>query len=364
MSSYIFTGTVKCRFCAACIDGECTASRDGGCMVHPETGEVLGYAETLHQDFSGRAYDVCEETARYWGYFCEDDCEYHEDAIYNYSDHCHYSPDYALNSGYMAQCQECGDWYDADEVRGGCCDCCRQNHRSIQSYHAAHYRGWEKVGDYDDTKTIGFELETDGDYYDPESAAAEIMDTFGYTMTAEEDCSLSQGVEFISQPHTLEAMRNFDFDSLVNICADWSADPEPYTCGFHVHFDRSWFGDSDEEQRFTIARVILAYRNNWDNLVFLSRRQSDGQIDNYSRYPAGGSDVDEIISNNCGSRYYAVNLQNSNTVEFRLGAGVLDAEFLRQWIELHVQIVEACRRGDQIYIFEDCIYTEARGAAA
>lgn len=357
MSTYIFSNE-RCRECTARRDGICYADVDGGYMVHPETGEIMGRAEVLHQDHMGRVWDVCESIASYWGYYCEDDCEYHEDAIFNQSDGYRYSPDYAER--FLEQCRECGDWYDPEDLTHGYCESCRDYRRGmIGDYHSGRRRGWDPVGDYDDPKKIGLEIETDGDDYEPERAAAELYDEFGDVLVFEEDCSLYNGLEIVTQPHTLDAMRNFDFDVLVATCLSNYADEAPGSAGYHMHFSRAWFGSTKDEQDETIARVICAYRNNWEALLHLSGRQEWSQVDNYAAMPAGGDDVDEILYCNGRSRYYAVNITNRATVEFRLGAGVLDASFLRDWIELHVQIIEAARRGDKIIIEDDCIYRPA-----
>lgn len=349
--------------CTACAGAECHAVESDGYMINPNTGEYIGRAVTLVHDWSGRETVICRDAARVNGALCANDNKYHTSYIYNSTDGEYYSESYANScESDMHQCEHCGEWFDDwaleyDYCEGWLCsDCYSEHSNPIQSYHHNHGRFF-KIGDAADNKTIGFELETDG-YSDIYGAAREISDEYGDAVVLEEDCSLDEGFEIISQPHTVDALQDFDFEGLTDSIITYGADEAPTTAGLHLHFAREWFGAYDDYERDeTIARVIVNYRNNWEMLVALSLRESDYQIEDYAAFPRGGDTVEDVLYYNGRSRYYAVNLQNSRTIEFRLGAGVANARYIRKWINLHIEMIEAARAGFNFTVNSDYTIT-------
>ena len=97
------------------------------------------------------------------------------------------------------------------------------------------------------------------------------------------------------------------------------------TCGLHVHVSRKAFGDTEMQQDKCIARVLYLFENHWTELLKFSHR-TQYQLNQlaarygYREYP------EEVLENaktgNYG-RYTCVNLNNSETIEFRIFRGTL-----------------------------------------
>lgn len=98
------------------------------------------------------------------------------------------------------------------------------------------------------------------------------------------------------------------------------------TCGLHIHCSRSAFGKTYEEQERVIGRVVFFVEKHWNELVKFSRRSSD----NLNRWAAKYATISDTTNETYKKakdkrmgRYVAVNLENYNTVEFRLFRGTL-----------------------------------------
>ncbi len=365
-----------CRGCAMHTGNcECSAIVSDDYMTNCDTGEVIDDMRLVY-DWADGPVPMCDHCAWVVSERCEDDDEYHSDYVYTEDGGNYYSRSYAEN--YLHQCEDCGNWFeDSDNLRytggGYYCRDCRCYHSVICSYHDHHGNYYPVGGDWCDD-LIGFELESD--YYDgAETDCAEELNSLfnrGRDVLAfEEDCSLSKGFETISHPHTLDALRDFDFDTLCDTMTSYGACYNPSTAGLHLHFSRSWFGEDSDSQCATAGRLMRAYADNWDTLVLLSNRGDSYSINSYAQPPTIYDECsdEDLYEENCGGwgdRYRAVNVQNSNTIEFRLGAGCLDADYIRAWIELHVAMIEAARLGQAFRVNDDytiTILSEGRQAA-
>ena len=93
-------------------------------------------------------------------------------------------------------------------------------------------------------------------------------------------------------------------------------------------------------------------------LVALSGRDDYDSINEYAFKPYCSPDDDDSDALYAlDSRYCAVNNDNSKTVEFRLGAGILSADYISRWIFLHVEMINAARRGDAFKVNSDYTIT-------
>lgn len=309
----------------------------------------------------GDAVIMCGRAARYLGARCADGDEYayYNDYVFNGSRGDYYTRAYAYDHE-LQECPDCGDWYedcDWNEPRGMCNECAGA-YSIIGDWHD-HKGDFVPVGDSRDDCRIGTELEVDGGDDENDEMAYDIDSAFPNHFVFENDCSLDTGFEIISQPHTLDAFKALDWERLCDmLIRNHYISHDAGTCGLHVHFSAAWFGETLDEQRETLARVLRWYEDNFDTMVKLSRRGDNyhGYAERNSRahYWSGtdysyGVDIDDAVElvehSVCGSRYVAVNCCNFyryGTVEFRLARGTLRAATLRAWIDLHVGIIRAC----------------------
>lgn len=109
------------------------------------------------------------------------------------------------------------------------------------------------------------------------------------------------------------------------------------TCGLHVHVNRSAFGYTETQQETCIARILYIVEKFWDELLKFSRR-TQGQLDQWAaRY--GYKDrpmeiLDHAKKGGGRGRYASVNLQNSDTIEFRIFRGTLKYNTLIATLQL------------------------------
>lgn len=356
------TGANKCS--ALCADGY---------MLNCDTGEIIDTAIPVF-DYNDGAVPMCERCAWYVAEECENDGEYHADYIQTEDTSRYYSREYAENNLY--QCEDCGAWFEYDDYitytdGGAYCRECRGAHSLIQPYHN-HHGEYSPIGGTWSDDLIGLEVESDGYGCGDECDCAQALDgIFDGAVVFEEDCSLYSGFETITQPHTLEAMRDFDFDALTTTMLDCGASENPSSAGFHMHFSRSWFGDTPQEIRETVGRLMRSYSDNWRALVDLSCRGDVASIEQYAqplRIACDDETPEDTYWNNCGvwyNRYNAINCENSKTIEFRLGAAYLNPRYMRKWIELHVQMIEAARAGVAFTVnYDYTISLQEAGTAA
>ena len=176
-----------------------------------------------------------------------------------------------------------------------------------------------------ETMYLGIELEYD-DGENGYEAASTIHENNEGLVYCKSDCSLDNGIELVTQPiRASYAVVGFDWDALladVHECEYRSRE----TCGFHVHINRSYFGDKDSIKReASEARLIYLYDKFYDLFCRLGHRELDRAERWASRsdirlQPDMEDDIDMIKrqKSNVKTRYRAVNQCSDNTVEIRL----------------------------------------------
>ena len=353
----------RCNGCAMHTDSTaCAALVSGWEMLDSMTGEYIGEAVRVFDEY-GDAATMCRRCAWAVAELCRDDNEYHSDYVTahgrGYTDY--FSSEYAAENLY--RCDDCGDYVtpDAATFEDGYiyCPTCAREHSAICSYHA-HKGAYSPIGFDQFDRYIGFELECDGfsDYSYMNESARRISKIFGDAVVMENDCSLDTGYEIISQPHSAEALDNLDIGGICDTLTDYGADYAPSTAGLHLHFSRTWLGLTEDRRRRTIVNLTRAYVANWDMLVLLSQRESDYSIEEYACMPyIRPSYDDNDVYYSLDSRYCAINNEPRHTIEFRLGAGVLSESYIRNWIDLHVSMIDACLHDQTFTVNRDYTIT-------
>ena len=153
------------------------------------------------------------------------------------------------------------------------------------------------------------------------------------------DGSLEDGFELVTHPMTLDYHCNSMswqdvFDEAVSLgYLSHKAD----TCGLHVHVNRTAFGETEYQQEVAIARVLYIMEKFWDELLKFSRR-TQRQLDKWAArygYKEHPMDILDQAKEGYGKgRYYAVNLQNRHTIEFRIFRGTLKYNTLIATLQL------------------------------
>ena len=294
--------------------------------VYPADDEVAidGGEFFVCQTCAERYYIQCDDCGRY---FSSNNIIKVEDDRY-----CQGCLDSQIDRGNIDTCGNCGDYFYTENMHWSdyddCYYCynCRDDDDLIRSYHDN-----PSLVMFPDTNEphFGIELEVDnGDSpNDLATALRDILTNHAYFM---HDGSLDNGVEIITQPHTLDEFYKLPWDKVLDTCKDRNfRSHDAKTCGLHMHVSRSLFKD-----QASIYRIIYFYEHYIDDILKMSRR-THGQMEQWANtYNWGNKTFAELLSEsnilqdyNYGDhsdRYHAVNLTNSNTIEFRLMRGTLN----------------------------------------
>ena len=210
---------------------------------------------------------------------------------------------------------------------------------------------------------LGLELEVDGFDYGPgiDHAREYLTDNYashGYCKHTS-DGSLNHGFEIVTAPMTLSAHRAVNWKPLLdNIASHGGKSHDTRTCGIHVHVSRSALGADAEAKTLCIAKLLelverfqaecscLARRNiatcQWCSPTGYGHSLTDGS--RAMRRKATRIQNEQGFGVHNGERYHAINLQNTNTIEFRIFKGSLEADTVYATLAFVDGIVRYCKQ--------------------
>ena len=351
--------------------------------------------ELLHNDYIHWAYNdegcdvaLCESCYDNETFYC-DDCErtIYSDDYYN-DRNCHTICSECYND-HWHECSNCGENVPDDECEltddyEYICNQCREELENEEeeeasqmlSYHNSgrdtELRSYDKILHVTENdnfnKTMGYELETEQGNSD--TSRAHYCKTLDAKMNEEkrhihfeEDSSLQRGVEIISEPMTLEywnAEKEGKWSEMLETCNSMGYQSHNGgRCGLHVHFNKNWFGKTEQERNEKLETLFLFFENYKDEIISFSRRDYFGFCEFLSRK---GNNVD-ILQNlhdtklqdkitkstqfiNARKTYTghhdAINVDTSTgkTYEIRILRGTLKKETFIASIEFIVNLLE------------------------
>ena len=240
---------------------------------------------------------------------------------------------------YYTSCDRCGALIRLEEARyapddededyplcGSCytrTECCH----AIQDYYYKPAPNFFGAG----PRFFGVELEIDeaGECNDNACELLRIANEGGQRhLYCKHDGSLNEGFELVSHPMSLAYhQEKMPWAKVLRRAAGQGyTSHQAGTCGLHVHVSRSAFGRTEAEQDGAIARVLYFFEKNWEELLKFSRR-TQRQLDRWAArygYKEQPREILEHAKKGChAGRYTCVNLQNSDTIEFRIFRGTL-----------------------------------------
>lgn len=141
------------------------------------------------------------------------------------------------------------------------------------------------------------------------------------------DGSLSDGMEIVSHPMTLEYHSSqMPWREIMEKAVQMGyRSHKTTTCGLHIHVNRTAFGDTRDEQEERISRVLFFVERFWQELLKFSRR-TEGQLARWAARYGIKDNPQATLENakkNYSGRYTCVNLTNYHTIEFRIFRGTL-----------------------------------------
>lgn len=275
-------------------------------------------------------------------------------------------------------CGQCGELFPIDEMTlyDGyyyCKDCYDECFTLIKGYHDHDYNP-TFFGDNHDNSVPYFGVELEVDYgveECKEECANKIQCHLGENFVYfEEDGSLSRGFEIITQPATLEYHTSIMklYEKAFNSAKNYNfKSHDTDTCGLHVHFNRSFFTENatEEQADLYLTRLLYLFEKFWNEMVIFSRRKIS-EIEDYAcRYDESPKDTVKGFKRSkfYKNRYHAVNLTNTNTIEFRIFKGTLNPETFLATLQLCQKLVCVSKYAQSVeelqnLKFEDLLWTD------
>lgn len=228
---------------------------------------------------------------------------------------------------------------DPGEEEPLCYSChTRSSHgKGIQDYYYKPEPVFHGAG----TRYFGVELEIDhgGECHSHAGQLLELANRSGPLAYCKHDGSLDDGFEIVTHPMTLDYhMEHMPWASVLARALELGYQSHmARTCGLHVHVNRTAFGDTEEEQDSCIARILYFFERHWEELLKFSRR-TESQLKRWAARYGYKEQPMEILNHAKrgydGGRYSSVNLQNRDTIEFRIFRGSLKLNTLIAMLQL------------------------------
>lgn len=312
------------------------------------------------EDNIGEGWEICEDCCRAVLYYEND-----ENIVVCSS---------CYDDGY-SRCDDCGCITPSSELiegdNGYYCSCCIDEHpieENCTDFHDYYYTpstlyfrdyvdGEEVfVPDYNLSEYkafMGVELEIDGGRSRAE-CVNDLMDAYGgdALFYCKYDGSLGdRGIEIVTHPCTLQYhLHAYPWQRITEIAKECGfRSHDTTTCGMHVHVSRNALGDNSSERDLTVAKMMLLMDKFWKKLVVFSRRDLD-HLQQWAKKPNANitrgdtdrraiSKAKKACEGGHMQRYHALNITNTETVEFRLFRGTLNPDTIKANLQLVANIV-------------------------
>lgn len=239
-------------------------------------------------------------------------------------------------------CEDCGSVYYNEDImfwdEHACvyyCESCYQNNSLIKGYHDHKYEEKIFFGNPDNGRYWGTEIEIEvqgADRADLEEIAQALEQEELYF---EEDGSLDDGFEIITQPMSLEySLTSFNWINLGDVLVEHCVNPSR-NCGMHVHVSRTGIDMT------TINKIIVLVENNYNNLMPIIGRDYNQYSESFFKESKKYSlkDAEEV---NKRSRYNWLNNTNKATIEFRFFSSTTDGKLIKDRLVFLNDLIEFC----------------------
>lgn len=321
--------------CSSCYEENYYTCIDCGAIVETDESYYIESSDKIVcRHCVDENYYLCDECGNY---FPIDEVHYDDDICV--CDDC-YNGEY-FTCSYCDEIVHCDNIYYDNDGDPCCQYCYNERGGSLNSYSYKPNPIFHDVKDYqivkdeeeeENTLYMGIELEVDkGDNLN--DSVKMVQDKLDWCY-CKSDGSLNNGFEIVSHPLTLDFItcrKNSFKEIFENLLNNGWRSHDTSTCGLHCHVNRTFFGETHIEQDLNIAKVILIVNLLWTDMINFSRRKVDEverwcKRNNYISKDTTPNKTEEEVICDCKkqpNRYYAVNLENRNTIEFRLFKGTL-----------------------------------------
>lgn len=232
-------------------------------------------------------------------------------------------------------------------------------------YHSSHSTAMNQPteGLKDGAYRIGVELEVEAKSASLRRVINEVKSNW---FMQETDGSLSdeRGIEFVTIPLLPKDAKSVKtWEPLVEYLKDKATSWRSSRCGLHVHIGREAFGKDENERQGTLGKLLFFYYENikpldWNTKIFGRSTTYSERTFNCKESQAIktlGLDlmkdkkirakVDKGLKDAANvTRYFDINVQNANTVEFRKGKGSICADRISAIVTYCDLMVRYCKK--------------------
>lgn len=248
---------------------------------------------------------------------------------------------------HYTMCSRCGQllhnndaYYESDDDDDALCYNCYTASDGTRAIHDYSYKP-VPVFHGSGPRYFGVELEIDG-AGEVSRNARELLNLANHSkqlLFCKHDGSLDDGFELVTHPMSLNFhMHEMPWKSVLDAAVRMSyRSHQAGTCGLHVHISRAAFGQTELEQDVVIARILYFFEAHWNELLQFSRRtrrQLERWANRYGYKEQPKEILDHAKKGYGAGRYTCVNLQNENTIEFRIFRGTLKYNTLIATLQL------------------------------
>ena len=311
-------------------------------------------------------------------YVCSD-CIDDTDAFF-YCDHCeeYYSsnmlwgryegePICDICSEHYEVCENCSNvvrrdscYYNSETEEYLCYDCYEESVHKLENILENYSYKIEPtfLGDAPDNCYLGVELEVDNtaNNYDNEliyEAAVKLKEEYNDRLVLKHDGSLVRGFEITTIACSLDQHANhFGWKDIMELCKRHTLRSEnTSSCGLHCHISREFFGDTQEEQDLNIAKLMLLTSKFYNSHILKFSRRKEEDLRwcmkpdmNYDDYDTETTVIDKLKVCKSKGRYFAINVENLHTVEYRIFKGSLNFETFLASLQFVVEFSRCAKR--------------------
>lgn len=247
-----------------------------------------------------------------------DDSYYSEISHNDYCDNCYHD----LHS----YCENCGsDYWSSDG-----CDCGVKIHSYSYKPNPIYFHNKKEKNKY----YLGIELETESKGNCKQTCAEQIYE-ISDLFYLKNDSSIEDGFEIVTHPFS-ELWFNdhkFIFVELLNTLRNNRfRSYNTTTCGIHIHISKNYLSGLD------IAKLHLFFCQN-ENFIKTISQRSPNNLDQWGKIKKDKKEIyDNSKKKGSNERYTAINLQNKNTIEFRIFRGTTNNNSYFKNIEFVIAI--------------------------
>lgn len=280
---------------------------------------------------------VCDDCANNHYYHCEDCGCYFSERNGYYVEHYGYVCEHCFDRGDYGYCECCDNYFCRDDLNYSeyhdayyCDDCYDESDDLLCDYHEfSDWQFFKAPNEQEPRYYIGKEIELEPKNYDNLQEVIDIMNRYINGVGMHDGSLNSGGIEVVTHPESWEYLQTKKQDYM-----DFFKNMESLgygdagNTGLHFHVSRP----SDD----IVARIIVILESFKEEIKKLSRRNGDFswsrfltdlKVENVEKYNFQSIKyLKEKYIKDYHDRYLALNLCNSNTIEFRFFNGANNFE--------------------------------------